>query len=668
MKKKLRQSATILLAVIMLFSALPFTSSAYTEDENGVMHFTEEETLEMLTYQITDGEVTITACDGYSPYDEYEFEVPLNIEGYPVTAVAEKAFLNCRGMIKCTLPYTVKTIGDKAFEGAYELKELVANGVVEIGSRAFWGSSLEDVTLPETLEKLAADTFIHCNTIKRFTISSNNEYFSSESGVLFNKDMTELIAFPALRAVETYTVPETVTVIGDNAFANCKNNTALKTVVLTDVVTIGTDAFLECPATSITLNDGVETIGEAAFYQSGIETMVLPASVKTIGKEAFRNCDNLKSINIPEGVTRLEGYMFYLTDLEELYLPSTLTYLGHESAPWSLTKVYYNGTKADWQELQEYEYDSGFFDVEVFFNDGTSHKHDLAWRTVKPSTCIELGSEDYGCPECNIIFETRDIKLSSHFEGDVVITKKPTTSSDGEKAVLCEVCNEVLETWVLSKLESCIGYVKYTQSEDTHNKYSVRVFGRATMVQFIEPDGGTRTYDRNSEKVTIYSYDYNWNPVNSMSRDLYFEVWSINTNLSADVNIEVRAKYVEGNGYKWDNAKYSFEVNLIAPDKDVRTILRLDGSSATSGPMGPVEVKVTVGPKADGLRFVMPDGSKTTYLNTTATVLENGDLQFIGKFWANNMGENVIKVQTKLAGGKWETVKEFTYNANEYPY
>ncbi len=211
---------------------------------------------------------------------------------------------------------------------------------------------------------------------------------------------------------------------------------------------------------------------------------------------------------------------------------------------------------------------------------------------------------------------------------------------------------------------SNITNVAYNKSLDTHNTFNVTVEGRPAMIQFIEPDGGTRTYDRNNQNVSIKSYDADGNEVNSLDRNLSYEVWSIYTNMSAGVEIKARAKYLNDAIYTWDSVKYSFTVELLEPvyDADVRSV----APAATSGRVGAVETTVVTGPDAEAIRFLMPNGSTATYAASKATLLENGDLEFIGKAWMNDLGTNTITVQVKL-NGKWQTATTFTYEANAYP-
>lgn len=194
---------------------------------------------------------------------------------------------------------------------------------------------------------------------------------------------------------------------------------------------------------------------------------------------------------------------------------------------------------------------------------------------------------------------------------------------------------------------SSITKVTYEQSEDTHNTFDVTVNGRMAMIQFIEEDGGTRTYDRYNKNVTIVSYNAAGEVVNSLDRSVAYEVWTINTNLIGP-DVKARAKYLSGTSYIWETETYNFTVELLEPvvDAAVRSIT----PAATSGKKGAVSTVVVTGPDAQGVRFVMDNGTTTTYSADKAVALENGDLEFTGNAWMNNDGANTVKVQVKIAG------------------
>ena len=173
--------------------------------------------------------------------------------------------------------------------------------------------------------------------------------------------------------------------------------------------------------------------------------------------------------------------------------------------------------------------------------------------------------------------------------------------------------------------------VTYVQQEDTHKDFTVTVNGRKAMIQFIEPDGGTRTYDRYNKNVKITSYNADGEVVSSMARDLAYEVWEIYSNMSVGVEINVRGKE---NG-KWDRAKYTFTIEPYNPIVSMEL-------SAISGKKGPVPAIVIADNKTEKVMFKMPDGSSVTVAYSAIDV--DGNRLFKGKAWMNEDGYNEIRV------------------------
>ncbi len=225
-------------------------------------------------------------------------------------------------------------------------------------------------------------------------------------------------------------------------------------------------------------------------------------------------------------------------------------------------------------------------------------------------------------------------------------------SAQGTIDKAAEELNKALDDLKAKEVVSSISTINWTPSEDTHNTFTVVVNGRMSMIQFIEMDGGTRTYDRYNKNVTIVSYNAEGVEVNSLDRSVAYEVWTINTNLIGP-DVKARAKYLSGASYIWETETYNFTVNTLEPtvDADVRSIT----PAATSGKKGAVTTVVVVGPDAEGVRFVMENGTTTTYFADKAVVLDNGDLEFTGKAWMNEDGLNSVYVKVKV-NGVWETV------------
>ena len=127
-------------------------------------------------------------------------------------------------------------------------------------------------------------------------------------GILFSKDMTELIACPTQKELGDYIVPESVTNIAENAFFYCSNLTSIK---MTNVKSIGESAFYGCSAlANVDFGENLEYIYKGAFYSNSlIENIVLPDSFKHMGMINFDFCSNLKTVSLSENLsTRIEDF------------------------------------------------------------------------------------------------------------------------------------------------------------------------------------------------------------------------------------------------------------------------------------------------------------------------------------------------------------------------
>ena len=177
--------------------------------------------------------------------------------------------------------------------------------MTSIGSSAFYGCySLKNITIPSGVVDIIGNPF--CGWHGELHNESKN--FIYEDQVLFSKDRTTIIAY---RAKETnYIIPDSVTTIGERAFASCYYMTSI--IIPKSVTTIGEGAFAGCSMTSIAIPDSVTTIGESAFFEcTSLISIDISNSVTSLGGSAFGLCTSLRNIAIPDSVTTIGESAFY---------------------------------------------------------------------------------------------------------------------------------------------------------------------------------------------------------------------------------------------------------------------------------------------------------------------------------------------------------------------
>ena len=145
-----------------------------------------------------------------------------------------------------TIPNSVTTIDFGAFECCNNLTSItIPNSVTYIYRDAFrYCNNLTSVTIPNSVTSIGDWAFDGCNNLTNITVDIENENYSSENGILFNKDKTELICFLSAKSDSSYTIPNSVTSIGSYAFSGCDNLTSI--TIPNSVTSIGIYAFRNC--------------------------------------------------------------------------------------------------------------------------------------------------------------------------------------------------------------------------------------------------------------------------------------------------------------------------------------------------------------------------------------------------------------------------------------
>ncbi len=315
------------------------------------------EKYEYLTYTVLDGEVTITDCD----YWTTSVEIPNEIAGYPVTSIGENTFSSCRSLTNITvdsnnqyyssengifydkektklicypakkedtsytIPDSVTNIETYAFYYCNSLSSVtISDSVTSIGEYAFYNcSSLTNITIPGGVTSIGEYAFYYCYSLTSITVDSNNQYYSSENGVLFDKAKTKIICYPCGKGDASYMIPENVVSIGEYAFSNCIRLTSI--TIGSSVTSIGNRAFSSCSNITIVNYIGVEAQWNEIEIQTGNDSLI------NVARNYFTN-----PINSEKPVKTQTGY-----NINTILIPKKIA----EFETATLFVALYNGDK-----------------------------------------------------------------------------------------------------------------------------------------------------------------------------------------------------------------------------------------------------------------------------------------------------------------------------------
>ena len=187
-----------------------------------------------------------------------------------VTNIGERAFANCDNLTSVTMPTNLTDISQFLFWNCINLTDItIPNNVTKICKFAFHGcKSLTEITIPDKVEIIDENAFASCVMLKDVNVSKGNKNFQSIDGVLFSKDLTELIFYPFGKKATTYEIPASTTHIKRLSF---DDNDTLETIILSEkVTTIEEFSFSYCEGLKkVVIPDTVTTMeGNSIFYDS----------------------------------------------------------------------------------------------------------------------------------------------------------------------------------------------------------------------------------------------------------------------------------------------------------------------------------------------------------------------------------------------------------------
>ena len=271
---------------------------------------------------------TVTLPETVTNIGGYSFGDCINLQKIVLPECLETigtyAFEDCRSLEEIVIPDGVKTISVAAFAHCTNLKTIrLPASLTEITDSVFNGcTSLTSIYIPANVTSLGWDAFTNCTSLTKFEIEPENQYFTSEDGVLYNKSKTQIKSYPSASGV--YIVPEYVTIIEAYAFSGCSNLTSI--TIHKNVTYVGISAFERCTSLTEIIVDTNNTnyLGENGILYNKDKTVLeqwpsasgvvtIPETVTTIGVRAFYFNYNITEVVIGDNVTFIEDNNFCFT-------------------------------------------------------------------------------------------------------------------------------------------------------------------------------------------------------------------------------------------------------------------------------------------------------------------------------------------------------------------
>ena len=299
-----------------------------------------------------------------------------------VKKIGERAFYGT-SIESITIPSTVEEIESEAFDHCIILKTVTLNeGLKEIGKNAFFWTPIESITIPRTVEKV--DSPLGDAKIK--VIDGNAKY------EVINNCLIEEATKKLISGGKYSVMPNGVKEICDSAF----EGTTIETITTPSTVEeIGYAAFCHCiNLKTVTLNEGLKRIGAGAFMYTSIETIIIPSTVEKIEDSIFSRCDNIKTVILKEGLKSIERNAFWHSQIKTITIPSTVGSIGDGAFEWC-------------RNLKSVTLNEGLKEIGIYAFSGTS----IESITI-PSTVEGIGFNAFsGCSKLTRI----DCKLSKGY-------------------------------------------------------------------------------------------------------------------------------------------------------------------------------------------------------------------------------------------------------------
>lgn len=245
-----------------------------------------------------------------------------------VSYIGKYAFGNNVKLKSFEFGYNLEVVDSAAFynAGLEELKFSYQCVLKRINSLALGGTKLTKVMLPETLEYLDPTAFRNSHSLEAINVAFANKVYASIDGVVYRKDLSEVVMMPEAFPHETFTAPSTVRRIADCAFYG----TNIRLISLPEETeSFGYYAFAGSSLLKFTIPPLVSVLPEGCFQGVPLTSLDVPATVKELDVATFYG-SALESITFADGITEFPERLFFnCQKLTDITMPSTLKSVGY---------------------------------------------------------------------------------------------------------------------------------------------------------------------------------------------------------------------------------------------------------------------------------------------------------------------------------------------------
>ena len=322
-----------------------------------------------------------------------DLEVVIMEDG--VEKIGWQAFKSCTKLVDIQMPDTVTSIVSEAFASTAISEIRLSNGLTSISGLIFNGctnltsltipegvttlennsiyncQNLKSVHLPASLTKIGTNFLMLCPKVSEVTFAEGNESFSSENGIIYNKEKTEMIyiAPSVVEGKTTFTVPSTVTTLNSSLL---RDYSQITSVVINENVTSLNNQFFNKNITNVTINnnekyraedgaiynnsgtliyyfanntsfdiaEGTTNIIRYAFrYSTNLTEVTLPSSLTTLDAHAFNGATKLKSITLNPALSTISGLSFYGSGITDINTSNNENYTFENGALYNRDKT-----------------------------------------------------------------------------------------------------------------------------------------------------------------------------------------------------------------------------------------------------------------------------------------------------------------------------------------